>query len=176
MAVSLSQRTVAGTVANVYPVRYVGEDETAVVNFSVGVTHSTFNRKTKEWEDGETEWINAVAWRRLAENIAKSFNVGDRVILVGDTRMKDGYENDEGEEVPPRPELVVRHAALDIVFDPAHSEREAKKKTRAQEEEDGDKPSRGSKKSKPSSSSRPKKSAKKEDDGFDFDDDEDFSF
>jgi single-strand DNA-binding protein len=36
-----------------------------------------------EWKDGDTLWISATCWERLAENVAESTKKGDLVIVTG---------------------------------------------------------------------------------------------
>lgn len=122
----LAQRLVVGTIGSKYELRYAGKgnDKTAVIDFSVAVTARKL--ENNEWVDGKTVWINATAWRRLAENIDKSFRKGDRVILWGHDEFKAGYTKQDGTEVPDGTQFVVDNAGVDIAFQPAHSERVAK--------------------------------------------------
>lgn len=43
----------------------------------------TFNRDTKEWENGKELWVNATCWRKQAENVADSIVKGDNVVVSG---------------------------------------------------------------------------------------------
>lgn len=117
----LAQQTIVGNVGNVYDLRTVGKNNTPVIDFSVAVTPRKKNGE--EWVDGETYWLNITAWNRLAENVAESFNSGDRVILVGRTEMKDGYTNKKGEAVPPRAILIADFAGLEVSYASATSNR-----------------------------------------------------
>lgn len=36
-----------------------------------------------QWKDGDTLWISATCWERLAENVAESTKKGDLVIVTG---------------------------------------------------------------------------------------------
>lgn len=164
-----------GNIADVYPIRHVGKNDTPVVNFNVAVTPRVRNSEG-EWENGETEWVSVTAWERLAENVAKTFNKGDRVIIVGNARVSPGGTTAEGKEYEPRTTVTAQFVGVDLTFDPASSEREAKNRTTAQEEgETGEeKPKR-----KRSTGSKPKRSQREDD--FDFDDndeldDDEFSF
>lgn len=47
-----------------------------------------------EWHE-RTSYMNIVAWDALAENIAASFNTGDRVIVVGRIDVRD-YTTEDG--------------------------------------------------------------------------------
>lgn len=49
-------------------------------------------------EQEETTYLNVVAWRDLAENVAESFSKGDRAIAIGRLKVRS-YENREGQTV-----------------------------------------------------------------------------
>lgn len=49
-------------------------------------------------EQEETTYLNVVAWRELAENVAESFSKGDRAIAIGRLKVRS-YENREGQTV-----------------------------------------------------------------------------
>lgn len=128
----LSQGTVVGTIGNVRPVHQL-KDDNAVVNFSVAVTPRRQNPQTKEWEDGETQWVDCVAFGgKLANNIAESFNVGDRVVLIGNYQMKPGNTDARtGTEYPARLQFIVDFAGLEVGRNAASSSREAGRLTDA---------------------------------------------
>lgn len=178
MAQIFNQRTIAGSIVDVYPARSVGKEDHSVVNFTVAMTPSV---KTDDgWEDGETEFIRCTAWRKLADNIVKSFNKGDRVIVIGRQTMEKEREGRDGETIPARPSLTADFVGVDIAYDAAHSEREAKNKTSANSEDDGDAPKKkkasnpSSKKSESKKSdSKSKAKAKDDDDDDIFGDDDD---
>lgn len=117
----LAQQIIVGNIGKVYDLRTVGKDNTPVVDFSVAVTPR--KRDGDEWKDGETYWVTVTAWNKLAENVAASFNSGDRVIVYGRVEMKDGYTNRDGEAVPARPIMVADFAGLEVSYAPAESKR-----------------------------------------------------
>jgi single-strand DNA-binding protein len=49
-------------------------------------------------EAEETTYLNVVAWRDLAENVAETFSKGDRAIAIGRVKVRS-YENREGQTV-----------------------------------------------------------------------------
>lgn len=120
----LAQETIVGTVGSIHDKRNVGQDNTSVIDFSVGVTPR--KRDGNQWVDGETYWVPCTAWGRLADNIEQSFRVGDRVFVHGRKDMKPGYTTRDGEERPARPFLTADFAGLELFFDPAHSTREVR--------------------------------------------------
>lgn len=176
MAQIHNQRTVVGTVVDVYEPRAVGKEDLTVVNFTVAMTPSV--KDGDGWKDGETEFIRCTAWRKLADNIVSSFNKGDRIIVIGRQTMEEPREDRDGNTVAARPNLTADFVGIDLTYDAAHSEREAKNKTSAQSDGGDDAPkSKKAKSSNPSATKKaaPKKAAKVEDDDDDdiFGDDDD---
>ena len=169
MAQIHNQRTVVGTVVDVYEPRAVGSEGHSVVNFTVAMTPSI--KDGDGWKDGETEFIRCTAWRKLADNVVSSFNKGDRIVVIGRQTMEAPREGRDGNTVDARANLTADFVGVDITYDAAHSEREAKNKTSAQSG-DGES-SQKSKASNPSSSkkSSPKKESKKPEPVEDDDDD-----
>lgn len=168
MAQIHNQRTVVGTVVDVYAPRTVGKEDHSVVNFTVAMTPSV--RDGDKYKDGETEFVRCTAWRRLADNVVASFNKGDRIVVIGRQTMDKPRDDKDGNEIPARLTLTADFVGVDLTWDPAHSEREAKNKTSAQSEDD-DTPKKKSKASNPNST---KKSKKKETKPVDNDDDDIF--
>lgn len=174
MAMILAQRTVVGNIVDVFPARKVGAEKHSVVNFTIAITPSV--RDGDDWKDGETEFIRCTAWRRLADNVVKSFNKGDRVIAYGRQSMEEEREGKDGEIIPARPNLTVDFVGQEITYDAAHSEREAKNTTTARNEagDDDDAPKKKKASNPSSKSSKPaskKPEKKKEEDIFDDEDD-----
>lgn len=186
MAKVYSPRTVVGTVVDVYAPREVGKENATVVNFTVAITSSY--KDGDEWADLPTEFVRCTAWRGLADNVVESFNKGDRIIVIGQYKMDKAYTNGDGEEVEGRATLHADFVGVDITYDAAHSEREAKNKTTAQSDDEDEAPrkSKSSSKGKASNPSKSKPAAKKakkeenifddEDDVFGDDDDDDDIF
>ena len=86
--------TIAGNLANDPELRHTQEGK-AVVNVTVVANPRTFNRSTKEWEDGEAVFQKGTAWGELAEHIAHSLSKGDRVIAYG-TLKAESWTDREG--------------------------------------------------------------------------------
>lgn len=118
----LAQQTIVGNVGRVNELRTVGSKNTAVLDFAVAVTPRVKNGDN--WEDGETYWVSVTAWDKLAENIAASFKVGDRVFVHGRVDMKPGYTNKEGVEVAARPIVIAQFAGLEVSYAAAESKRQ----------------------------------------------------
>ena len=91
------QVTVEGGLTREPELRYTPSG-TPVVNFTIASAPRRYNPNSKEWEQGETTYLNCTAWNRLAENIgASELNKGDRLIVVG-TLNQRSFETKEGEK------------------------------------------------------------------------------
>lgn len=69
----------------------------AVANFTIASTPRTFNKDTKEFEDGESLFLRCSLWREAAEHLAASLTKGSRVIASGVLKQRS-YETKEGEK------------------------------------------------------------------------------
>ena len=67
----------------------------AVANVRVAVTARVRDGNT--WRDGDTSFYRVTAWRDLATNLTDSLSKGDRVVIVGQLRMRS-WETPEGEQ------------------------------------------------------------------------------
>jgi single-strand DNA-binding protein len=67
----------------------------AVANFRIAVTSRIRDGET--WKDGDTSFYRITAWRDLATNLTDSLSKGDRVLVVGQLRMRS-WETPEGEQ------------------------------------------------------------------------------
>jgi len=65
----------------------------AAASFTIASTPRTFDRDANEWRDGEPLFLRAVAWREMAENVARSLEKGSRVIAQGRLRQRS-FEKD----------------------------------------------------------------------------------
>ena len=68
-----------------------------VTDFRIASTPRRVDRATSTWSDGETIWFGVSCWRLLAENVAASVKVGDRVVVTG-TLSARSWKNELGEE------------------------------------------------------------------------------
>lgn len=74
----------------------------AVATLTIATTPRTYNRTTNQWQDGETLFLRATAWRQLAENLTQSITKGTRVIATGNLTARtyttrDGHQKTETE-------------------------------------------------------------------------------
>jgi single-strand DNA-binding protein len=65
-----------------------------VANFRLAVTPRV--RDGNSWKDGDTSFFRITAWRDLATHLCESLSKGNRVIVVGQLRMRS-WETPEGE-------------------------------------------------------------------------------
>jgi single-strand DNA-binding protein len=66
-----------------------------VVNFTVASTPR--KKQGDEWVDGEPLFLRCTAWRDMAENIAESFEKGQRVIVYGRFTVQSYEARDGGQ-------------------------------------------------------------------------------
>lgn len=69
--------------------------DTSVVSFPLATTNS-YKDKNNERQD-VTEWHNIVAWRGMADHMAKILKKGDRIYLEGTIKTRS-WESKEGEK------------------------------------------------------------------------------
>src|SRR6266511_4323172 len=55
------------------------------------------DREGNTWRDGDTSFYRVTCWRDLATNVTDSLGKGDRVLVVGQLRMRS-WETPEGEQ------------------------------------------------------------------------------
>lgn len=87
--------TVIGNITSEPELRFT-QSGAAVVTFSVADNPRKKDQQSGQWENGDSTFYRVQAWRQQAENIAESFNKGDRVVVVGELQNRR-YEGREGE-------------------------------------------------------------------------------
>jgi single-strand DNA-binding protein len=60
----------------------------AMARFRLASTTKRYDRATGQWLDGDTTYWNVTAWRRAAENAAKSLAKGHPVVVHGRVRQR----------------------------------------------------------------------------------------
>lgn len=105
----------------------------AVVNFTVAVQASKFDKNSNEWKDQPTKFWRCAAWNRgkltLAENIANQLKKSDNVIVYGELTTRE-YETKEGEKRS-ADEIRVESIGKDLTF---HGQAYQKTEPAAQED------------------------------------------
>ena len=97
---------------------------TQVVNFTIAATPRTFNRQSKQFEDGQALFMRCSAWRDLADHIARSCSKGMRVIARG----RLGQRNYQAQDGSNRSvvELTVEEIGPSLKYAIASVQRQAK--------------------------------------------------
>lgn len=67
----------------------------AVANFTVAVNERVKNGD--QWEDGDATYYRCAAWRQMAENVAETFQKGQRVLVVGGFKARP-YQDKDGNQ------------------------------------------------------------------------------
>ena len=70
-------------------------DGTTVINFRVASNERRFDRASGTWTDGDTLYVSVTCWRQLAENVHRTFNLGDPIIVQGRLYSRN-YEDRDG--------------------------------------------------------------------------------
>ncbi|GAA2597360.1 hypothetical protein GCM10010399_30000 [Dactylosporangium fulvum] len=86
--------TVVGNVLNPPDARRLVESQALVTHFKVATTSRRFDKVNERWVDGDSLRVRVNCWRQLAENVARSVNVGDPVIVTGRLYSRD-WEGDD---------------------------------------------------------------------------------
>lgn len=68
----------------------------AVASVSI-VFQESYKNQSGEWVDKDPVWVNATAWRELAENMAEGFGKGDEVIVSGVLSLRQYDKRDGGQ-------------------------------------------------------------------------------
>jgi single-strand DNA-binding protein len=79
--------------------RHVTSTGSLVANFRVASTARRFDRDAGEWVDGRSLRVRVTAWRRLAENVVASLQVGDPVVVYGRLYTRDWADENENKRV-----------------------------------------------------------------------------
>ena len=98
--------TVVGNVNN--PELKFTSNGKAVLNFSLAENHRRNNNGT--WEDDGTTWRKVAVWERAAEALADALETGQRVVVVGQERLRefDAKDGSKGKSL----ELTARHVGI----------------------------------------------------------------
>lgn len=84
---------VGGLVATT-PRHLVTQDGLPITSFRLACSQRRFDKTQNKWVDGETNWYTVTAFKQLAINAAGSISKGDRVIVMGNLRVRD-WDNGE---------------------------------------------------------------------------------
>lgn len=87
--------TLTGNLVDAPTLRFTA-NQTPVCKLRIASTERQL--KDGQWVDGDTTFIDVVAWRSLAENVNSSLAKGQRVTVVGKLRSRS-YEKADGVKV-----------------------------------------------------------------------------
>ncbi|MGI5247518.1 single-stranded DNA-binding protein [Dactylosporangium sp. CA-139066] len=90
----LHRRTIVGNVLNAPDCRRIVDSQALVTHFKVASTSRRFDRTGERWIDGDSLRVRVNCWRQLAENVARSVQVGDPVIVTGRLYSRDWETED----------------------------------------------------------------------------------
>ncbi|HEU4347318.1 MAG TPA: single-stranded DNA-binding protein [Actinoplanes sp.] len=85
---------VVGNVLTAPEWRRAGVNETLVASFRLASTARRFDREAGRWVDGDSLRLRVNCWRKLAENVCASVNVGDPVVVTGRVFSRDWTDAD----------------------------------------------------------------------------------
>jgi len=67
----------------------------AVANLVIACSDRKFDKETNTWTDGNTVFITATVWGKMAENVSESLQKGMQVIATGVLRQHE-FEDKQG--------------------------------------------------------------------------------
>jgi len=105
--------TIAGNLTRDPELRYTQGGQ-PVASFTVASTPRSYNKDTKQYEDGETIFQNCTLWGKPAENLAGVATKGARVIAAGQLKSRT-YEARDG-TTKTSTDLIADEVGLSIMF------------------------------------------------------------
>lgn len=79
--------SVSGTVGTQPQLRQTANGH-HVVSFRLATAQGYFDRRAGKWHQLDSNWFDVSCFRQLAEHVASSLNVGDRIVVSGSLRVK----------------------------------------------------------------------------------------
>ncbi|MDP9394379.1 MAG: single-stranded DNA-binding protein [Actinomycetota bacterium] len=80
--------TVSGNVVT-DPRHVETQDGVHITSFRLASTPRRWDRRIRQWVDGDTSYYSVTCWRHLAQNAAASLHKGDPVVVTGDLRVRE---------------------------------------------------------------------------------------
>lgn len=148
------------------------DSENYVLNFRIAAQDSHYDREEKQWVNDEPNFINVSVWGKKAVKVDESIKVGNPVIVHGVMKMKDAWENNEGEEMPPSQYINADKVGIDVCVATGESHRKPKENNSSNSNDESGKSSKSTSSSKSKGSS--KKSESKASDNKKSSSDDDF--
>lgn len=76
-----------------------GAKSTTIAKFGLAINRRRFNQDTKDWEDQPPTFVDVVCFNGYGENVVASLKKGDRVLVLGELRVRDYEKKDsDGKE------------------------------------------------------------------------------
>lgn len=95
--------------------RQTSEGKT-VARIRLAISQRKFDQNTKQWVDGESIFINAVAFDKIADNVVSTLSKGMRVIVSG--RLKqDSWQDKESGVTKTDKSIVIEDIGPSLLFD-----------------------------------------------------------
>jgi single-strand DNA-binding protein len=88
--------TIVGNVLTAPEWRRTANTGTPLVTFRVASTSRRFDKERAAWVDGDSLRVRVTCWRRLAENLSLSVQLGDPVIVYGRMFTRDWTDEEGG--------------------------------------------------------------------------------
>ncbi len=85
--------TLTGVVAT-EPNQVVTTGGLGIASFRLASTHRYFDRREQKWVDGDTNWFTVSAFRQLGDNVHRSVQKGQRVIVRGRLKVRAWEKGD----------------------------------------------------------------------------------
>lgn len=95
---------IAGNLGADPELRYPGDGEKAVTNFSVAVNRKRGGNRV-------TTWVDVAAWEKLGQNVVEYTGKGDRLLVEANDLWPSPYLDDEGQ-----PRVNLKTTAFQVVF------------------------------------------------------------
>ena len=108
MGKSLNQVVIMGNLTREPELRRAGEQD--VCNFSIAINRSFMNKETNEWDE-ITDFVDIVAWGKLANQVSERLQKGSRALIVG--RLQSSSWEQDGKN-----RTKVEVLASDVTFMP----------------------------------------------------------
>lgn len=89
----IQQITITGIAATT-PRHLVTAEGLPITSFRLAASTRRFDRASKEWVDGDTNWYTVICFRQLATNAAASIEKGQHLIVTGALRLRE-WETDD---------------------------------------------------------------------------------
>ena len=113
MAQLTTQITVAGNLTRDPELRYTQGGQ-QVASFALATTPRSYNKDTKQYEDGDPLYTTCTLWGKAAENLVASAVKGSRLLVSGQLRSRS-YESRDGEKKAVT-ELLVDEVGVSVMF------------------------------------------------------------